>query len=34
VHLGHYWLLLVVTLICYVGLTQAVKSWLLKKSWI
>jgi P-type Mg2+ transporter len=29
-----YWLLLVVTLICYVGLTQAVKTWLLKKSWI
>jgi Mg2+-importing ATPase len=29
-----YWLLLAVTLICYVGLTQVVKSWMLKKSWI
>ena len=29
-----YWLLLAVTLLCYVGLTQVVKTWLLKKSWI
>jgi Mg2+-importing ATPase len=29
-----YWLLLLVTLVCYVGLTQLVKAWLLKKSWI
>lgn len=29
-----YWLLLIATLLCYVGLTQAVKTWLLKKSWI
>ncbi|HEY5992559.1 MAG TPA: magnesium-translocating P-type ATPase [Candidatus Udaeobacter sp.] len=29
-----YWPLLLLTLICYVGLTQVVKAWLLKKSWI
>jgi Mg2+-importing ATPase len=29
-----YWMLLVLTLICYVALTQVVKVWLLKKSWI
>jgi Mg2+-importing ATPase len=29
-----YWLLLLITLTCYVGLTQLVKTWLLKKSWI
>jgi P-type Mg2+ transporter len=29
-----YWLLLLITLTCYVALTQAVKTWLLKKSWI
>ena len=29
-----YWLLLLATLVCYVGLTQLVKAWLLKKSWI
>jgi Mg2+-importing ATPase len=29
-----YWMLLLVTLLCYLGLTQAVKTWLLKKSWI
>jgi Mg2+-importing ATPase len=29
-----YWLLLLVTLVCYVGLTQLVKVWLLRKSWI
>jgi Mg2+-importing ATPase len=29
-----YWPLLLLTLICYVALTQMVKVWLLKKSWI
>ena len=29
-----YWLLLVVTLVCYLTLTQLVKVWLLRKSWI
>jgi P-type Mg2+ transporter len=29
-----FWLLLLLTLICYVALTQVVKVWLLKKSWI
>jgi P-type Mg2+ transporter len=29
-----YWPLLLLTLICYVGLTQLMKVWLLKKSWI
>jgi Mg2+-importing ATPase len=29
-----YWPLLLLTLICYVALTQVVKVWLLKKSWI
>ena len=29
-----YWMLLLLTLICYVALTQLVKVWLLKKSWI
>ncbi len=29
-----YWSLLLITLVCYVGLTQLVKVWLLKKSWI
>jgi Mg2+-importing ATPase len=29
-----YWMLLLLTLICYVALTQVVKVWLLKKSWI
>ncbi len=29
-----YWLLLLITVVCYVGLTQVVKVWLLKKSWI
>jgi Mg2+-importing ATPase len=29
-----YWMLLVLTLVCYVALTQVVKVWLLKKSWI
>jgi P-type Mg2+ transporter len=29
-----YWWLLLLTLVCYVGLTQLVKVWLLRKSWI
>jgi P-type Mg2+ transporter len=29
-----YWLSLLITLVCYVGLTQIVKTWLLRKSWI
>jgi Mg2+-importing ATPase len=29
-----FWLLLLVTLVCYVGLTQAVKTWLKKRLWI
>jgi Mg2+-importing ATPase len=29
-----YWVLLVLTLISYVGLTQLVKMWLLKKRWV
>lgn len=29
-----YWGLLLTTLVCYVALTQVVKTWLLKKSWI
>ena len=29
-----YWLFLLGTLLCYVGLTQVVKTWLLRKSWI
>jgi len=29
-----FWLLLLVTLTCYVGLTQLVKTWLLKKRWV
>jgi Mg2+-importing ATPase len=29
-----YWPLLLATLVCYVGLTQLVKVWLLRKSWI
>ena len=31
---GLYWPLLVVTLVCYVALTQTVKAWLLKRLWI
>ena len=30
---GLYWLFLFITVICYVALTQAVKTWLLKKAW-
>ena len=29
----HCWAFLLATLICYVGLTQLVKVWLLNKSW-
>ena len=29
-----YWLLLLMTLVCYLALTQLVKVWLLRKSWI
>jgi Mg2+-importing ATPase len=29
-----YWLLLLVTLLCYVGLTQLIKTWLIRKSWV
>ena len=29
-----FWPLLILTLVCYVALTQIVKAWLLKKSWI
>ena len=30
------WLLalLAVTLVCYVGLTQVIKTWLIRKSWV
>ena len=30
---GLYWPFLIITVICYVALTQAVKTWLLKKAW-
>jgi Mg2+-importing ATPase len=29
-----YWPLLAITLLCYVGLTQAVKTWLIRKAWV
>ena len=29
-----YWALLIATLICYVGSTQIIKSWLVRKSWV
>ncbi|PWU15130.1 MAG: magnesium-translocating P-type ATPase [Verrucomicrobia bacterium] len=29
-----YWPFLIVTLLCYVGLTQLIKTWLIKKSWV
>ena len=29
-----YWLLLLVTLLCYVGLTQLIKTWLVRKNWV
>jgi Mg2+-importing ATPase len=29
-----YWPILLVTLLCYVVLTQAVKMWLIRKAWL
>ena len=29
-----FWALLLVTLVCYVALTQLIKMWLLRKKWI
>ena len=29
-----YWPLLVLTLVCYMGLTQVIKMWLFRKGWI
>jgi Mg2+-importing ATPase len=29
-----YWLLLFLTLLCYVGLTQLIKMWLIRKAWV
>jgi Mg2+-importing ATPase len=29
-----YWALLLLTLLCYVGLTQLIKTWLIRKSWV
>jgi P-type Mg2+ transporter len=29
-----FWLFLAITLICYVGLTQLIKSWMVRKNWI
>jgi Mg2+-importing ATPase len=29
-----FWPLLLVTLLCYVGLTQAIKMWLARKGWV
>jgi Mg2+-importing ATPase len=29
-----FWLFLLATLLCYVGLTQLVKTWLIRKSWV
>jgi Mg2+-importing ATPase len=29
-----YWLILLVTLLCYVGLTHVIKTWLVRKSWV
>jgi Mg2+-importing ATPase len=29
-----FWLFLTATLLCYVALTQVIKSWLVKKGWI
>ena len=35
VHLpGLYWPILMLTLVCYMSLTQLIKVWLLKKKWI
>jgi Mg2+-importing ATPase len=29
-----FWLILLVTLLCYVGLTQVIKTWLVRKAWV
>jgi len=29
-----YWPILLLTLVCYVGLTQVVKTWLIRKAWV
>jgi Mg2+-importing ATPase len=29
-----YWVLLALTLVCYVALTQAIKTWLIRKAWV
>ena len=29
-----YWPLLALTLVCYMGLTQIIKSWLFRRAWI
>ena len=29
-----FWPILAATLICYVGLTQLIKMWLIRKNWI
>jgi Mg2+-importing ATPase len=31
---GRFWLFLLATLLCYVALTQVVKTWLIRKSWV
>jgi len=31
---ARYWLLLLLTLLCYVGLTQLIKTWLIRKAWV
>ena len=31
---GLYWPLLVLTLLCYIVLTQVIKVWLIRKTWI
>ena len=29
-----YWPILLATLVCYVGLTQVIKTWLIGKTWV
>ena len=29
-----FWLLLAVTLVCYVALTQVIKTWMVRQKWI
>ena len=29
-----YWPLLLLTMVCYVGLTQVIKMWLIRKAWV